>query len=157
MSGLFSKKPNRRFWISAALASAVLSAGGALWAADRTATSNVLPDLFGKATPALPKGALQVQDLQADPKGFTGSILVRGVVAMADPKDPQVVALIDSREARICKDLNCAKFYLPVRVKDKSVKPWDELDVRGTMREDLKSKKSVLLADEVVNLGSIKR
>lgn len=122
-----------------------------------TALATGLPDLFGKAQPPLPKGALQVQDLQADPKGYTGRILVRGVVAKVSPYDPHLFALIDSREARVCQDLQCAKWYLPIKVKDASLKPWDEVNVRGTMTEDPAKKMVYLRADSVENLGSIKK
>jgi hypothetical protein len=135
---------------------AVLLTGGAPWTGNHLAHAG-LPDLFGKAQRPLPKGALQVQDLEADPKGFKGSILVRGVVAKVSPYDPQLFALIDSREARVCQDLNCAKYYLPIKVKDAKLKPWDELNVRGTMAEDPAKKLIYLQADSVENLGPIKK
>lgn len=105
----------------------------------------------------LPKGTLQVQDLQADPKGFTGRILVRGVVGLISPKDPQSFGLIDSREAKLCQDLQCASFYLPVRVKTGTFKPWDEVDLHGTMVQDPKSKTFYFAADSVENLGAIRK
>ena len=152
-----SARSKRGLWVVAALVSAVLVVGGGLWAGDRTATTKGLPDLLGKAQPPLPKGALHVQDLEADPKGYTGSILVRGVVAKASPYDPQLFALIDSREARVCQDLNCAKFYLPMKVKETNLNPWDELNVRGTMATDFSKNMVYLAADAVENLGSIKK
>ncbi|MDA8255824.1 MAG: hypothetical protein M0Z99_09350 [Betaproteobacteria bacterium] len=121
------------------------------------AVAGGLPDLFGKAQPPLPKGALQVQDLEADPKGYTGSILVRGVVAKVSPYDPQLFALIDSREARVCQDLHCAKWYLPIKVRGANLKPWDEVNVRGTMTEDKLRQMVYLRVDSVENLGSIKK
>ena len=135
---------------------AVLLTGGVPWSDSGLAHAG-LPDLFGKAQPPLPKGALQVQDLEADPKGYTGRILVRGVVAKVSPNDPQLFALIDSREARVCQDLHCAKYYLPIKVKDAKLKPWDELNVRGTMAEDSARKLIYLQADSVENLGPIKK
>ena len=133
---------------------AVLLTGGAPWTGNHLAHAG-LPDLFGKAQRPLPKGALQVQDLEADPKGFKGSILVRGVVAKVSPYDPQLFALIDSREARVCRDLNCANYYLPIRTDRTDLRPWDEVDVRGTMTED--ARMVYLKADNLVNLGSIKK
>lgn len=147
----------RRYWMAGALVlGAVFVTGTALLAGGSVANAG-LPDLLGKAQPPLPKGALQVQDLAADPKGYTGSILVRGVVAKVSPNDPQLFGLIDSREARVCKDLHCAKFYLPVKVKDTNLKPWDEVNLRGTMMEDPAKKMVYLRADSVENLGSIKK
>lgn len=147
----------RRYWITGALVlGAALVTGSALLAGGRVANAG-LPDLLGKAQPPLPKGALQVQDLEADPKGYTGKILVRGVVAKVSPSDPHLYALIDSREARVCQDLYCAKFYLPIKVKDTKLKPWDEVNVRGTVAEDADKKMVYLRADSVENLGSIKK
>jgi hypothetical protein len=127
------------------------------WAVYMSNPEQGLPDLLGKTQPQLPEGALQVQDLQADPKGYTGSILVRGVVAVVSPTDPQLFGLIDSREARVCKDLHCAKWYLPVKIKDTALKPWDEVNVRGTMQEDSANQMVYLAAKSVENLGSIKK
>lgn len=122
-----------------------------------TAIADGLPDLFGRSQPPLPKGALQVQDLEADPKGYAGRILVRGVVAKVSPYDPHLFGLIDSREARVCRDLNCAKWYLPIKVTDASLKPWDEVNLHGTMTEDTMRKMVYLRVDAVENLGSIKK
>lgn len=134
---------------------AAMTAGGLLWAGDKPFLKN-LPDLLGKAQPSQPKGTLQVDDLKSDPKGYTGGILVRGVVAKFATYDPHLVGLIDSREARVCRDLNCAQYYLPIRVKDTNLKPWDEVNVRGTMTEDPNTKMVYLAVDSVENLGSIK-
>lgn len=146
----------RGYWIAGALALGAALATGSALLADSNVAHAGLPDLLGKAQPPLPKGALQVQDLEADPKGYTGKILVRGVVAKVSPNDPQLFALIDSREARVCQDLYCAKFYLPIKVKDAKLKPWDEVNVRGTMTDDPAKKLIYLRADSVENLGPIK-
>ena len=155
-TGSSSTAKQRRYWIAGALVlGAALVTGSVLLAGK--ATNAGLPDLLGKAQPPLPKGALQVDDLKSDPKGYTGSILVRGVVAKFAPNDPHLVGLIDSREARVCRDLNCAQYYLPVKIKDANLKPWDEINVRGSMTEDPIKKIVYLHADSVENLGSIKR
>lgn len=147
----------RRHWMAGALVlAAALVTGTALLGGGNVANAG-LPDLLGKAQPPLPKGALQVQDLEADPKGYTGSILVRGVVAVASPNDPHLFGLIDSREARVCKDLHCAKWYLPIKAKGTNLKPWDEVNVRGIMMEEPAKKMVYLRADSVENLGSIKK
>ncbi len=155
-AGSSNTAKKRSYWIAAAL---VLGAALVTWSVLLAvkATNADLPDLLGKAQPLLPKGALQVDDLKSDPKGYTGSILVRGVVAKFAPNDPHLVGLIDSREARVCRDLSCAKFYLPIKIKETNLKPWDEVNVRGTMTEDPNKKIVYLLADSVENLGSIKK
>ena len=147
----------RRYWIAGALVLGVAWVTWGMIVVGSKATSAGLPDLLGRAQPPLPKGALQVDDLKSDPKGYTGSILVRGVVAKFAPNDPHLVGLIDSREARVCRDLNCAQYYLPVKIKDANLKPWDELNVRGSMTADPVKKIVYLQADSVENLGSIKK
>lgn len=155
-TGSSSAVKQRRYWIAGALVlGAAFVTGSVLMAGE--ATNAGLPDFLGRAQPPLPEGALQVDDLKSDPKGYTGSILVRGVVAKFAPNDPHLVGLIDSREARVCRDLNCALYYLPIRVKDTNLKPWDEVNVRGTMMEDPNKKMVYLRADSVKNLGSIKK
>lgn len=143
-------RSKRRFFTRFALVATALI----LWHNNASAE---LPDLLGKATPALPPGALQVQDVEADPKGYTGTILVRGVVAVQSTTDPHLFGLIDSREARVCRDLHCAKYYLPIKVQRTDLKPWDELTVRGTMTEEPEKKWLYLNAESVENLGSIRK
>lgn len=149
------KRNREPLWVFLAIVGAGLAVGGTLLAVESKGQAKALPDLVGKAQPAVSAGALQVKDLESDPKGFKGSILVRGVVAVVSPQDPKLVGLIDSREARVCRDLNCANFYLPTRVDRTDLRPWDEVDVRGTMTED--ARMVYLKADNIVNLGSIKR
>lgn len=156
-TGLSATARKRGYWIAGALfVAAAWVMGGGLSTGGNAASAG-LPDLLGKAQPPLPKGALQVQDLEADPKGYTGSILVRGVVAKVSPYDPHLFGLIDSREARVCQDLHCAKWYLPIKVKDANLKPWDEVNLRGTMTEDKVRQMVYLRVDSVENLGSIKK
>ena len=156
-TGLSATARKRGYWIGGVLFVAAAWVMGGGLSAGGNATSADLPDLLGKAQPPLPKGALQVDDLKSDPKGYTGSIMVRGVVAKFAPNDPHLVGLIDSREARVCKDLQCAQWYLPVKVTQTNLKPWDELNVRGSMTEDPAKKIVYLQADSVENLGSIKK
>lgn len=155
-TGSGSAVKQRRYWIAGALVLGAAFVTGSVLVVGK-ATNAGLPDFLGKAQPPLPDGALQVDDLKSDPKGYTGSILVRGVVAKFAPNDPLLVGLIDSREARVCRDLNCAQYYLPVKIKDANLKPWDELNVRGSMTEDPVKKIAYLHADSVENLGSIKK
>lgn len=150
-----SKRSRKPLWAVLAIVGGGLAIGGTLRAIEANGQGKPLPDLVGKTQPAVQAGALQVMDLKSDPKGFKGSILVRGVVAVVSPQDPKLVGLIDSREARVCRDLHCAKYYLPTRVDRTDLRPWDEVDVRGTMTED--ARMVYLKADDIVNLGPIKR
>lgn len=113
-----------------------------------------LPDLLGAAPRPLPPGVLHVQDLAADLRGYQGEIAVRGVVARYAPNDPQLFALVDTREARLCKSTNCAKFYLPVRWSGGALpKQWDEVDLRGQLVHV--AQLTYLQAVNLENLGPI--
>ncbi len=156
--------PGRRLptWAFLAIVGACMAAGGTLFALEQqpkaAGANGGLPDLIGKDQPAVGTGTLQVKDLKSDPLGYKGTIVVRGVVAMVSTDNPKLLALIDSQEARICRDLNCANFYLPARMSREGLKPWDEVDVRGTVVKDPKdAKKVVLQAESVTSLGSVKR
>lgn len=149
-----NNKSRKPLIIGAVLAIAALAAGGVLWAGDK-AVAKGLPDLLGNQR-ALPPGAVQVEDLAADMSNYKGTITVRGVMAAASPQDPTLISLIDSREARVCSDLHCAKNYLPVRMTGTLPKPWDELNVRGKIADDPKRGFQFVQAESVENLGSIK-
>ncbi|MBI2779945.1 MAG: hypothetical protein HYX62_09250 [Gammaproteobacteria bacterium] len=120
---------------------------------------DTLPDLLGNASHPMSKNGLHVEDIAADAKGYQGEILVRGVVAGVANGDPQLIALIDSREARTCQDLKCAKFYLPVRVPGDTPKEWEEIDamgsiVFGTFKTD--PQRPLLQAVSLKNFGPIR-
>ena len=114
-----------------------------------------LPDLLGAAPRPLPPGVLHVQDLAADLRSYQGEIAVRGIVARYAPNDPQLFALVDTREARLCKSTNCAKFYLPVKWSGIGARPkqWDEIDLRGSLVHG--SQYTYLEAARLENLGAI--
>lgn len=140
----------RRMLVVAAVAlGGIVTAGSVLWAAG----NKPLPDLLGSHRP-LPAGALQVEDVAADLKNYQGTILVRGVMAFTSPKDSTLIGLIDSREARVCQDLKCAKHYLPVKTSGAMPKPWEELNVRGKVVTD--GTLTYVQAESIENLGSIK-
>lgn len=142
-------KQRRILMVGAIALGVTATAGSMLWAAG----NKPLPDLLGSHR-ALPAGALQVEDVAADLKNYQGTILVRGVMAITSPNDPALIGLIDSREARVCQDLKCAKNYLPVKTTGVVPKPWDELNVHGKVVTD--GKRTYLQAESIENLGSIK-
>lgn len=81
-------------------------------------------------------GVLSVSDVQADPSAFKGTITITGVVAKVDPSHPEYFALIETKEAKLCKSTGCAKFYLPVQYDGKPPTEWDEVNVTGTFAQD---------------------
>ncbi len=76
-------------------------------------------------------GILGVSDVQSDPSSIKGAVVVTGVVARVSEKDRQVFAIVDTDEAKHCKSVGCAKFYLPVRFEGPLPKEWDEVNVTG--------------------------
>ncbi len=91
----------------------------------------------GKSKTVKEGGILSVNDIQAGPASFKGIITVTGVVARMHPSDPKVFAMIETKEAIRCKEVDCAKFYLPVRYEGKLPQVWDEVNITGSLaRQD---------------------
>ncbi len=77
-------------------------------------------------------GILTVNDIQADPSAYKGTITITGVVAVFSKRDPKTFAIIDTTEAKTCKTTGCARFYLPVTYEGTIPKVWDEVNVTGS-------------------------
>lgn len=88
---------------------------------------------MGKNVPT--KGVLSVNDIQADPAAYTGTITINGVVSGSSKKGPKVFAIIDTAEAKLCKIVTCAAFYLPVKYAGNAPKEGDEVNVTGSFGE----------------------
>lgn len=86
----------------------------------------------GKAKTPGSSGVLSVNDIQADPSAFKGTITITGVVATVLKDDPKHFAIIDTKEAKLCKSTGCAKYYLPVQYEGKTPILWDEVNVTGS-------------------------
>ena len=80
-------------------------------------------------------GILSVADIQSDPSGVKGTVVVTGVVSRVSEKDKQVFAIIDTDEAKHCQSVGCAKFYLPVHFNGPMPKEWDEVNATGQIVE----------------------
>ncbi len=89
----------------------------------------------GKTKTIKGSGVLSVNDIQADPSAYKGAITVNGVVAILSKQDPKVFAIIETSEAKLCKQTGCARFYLPVRYEGEIPKVWDEVNVTGSLAE----------------------
>lgn len=94
------------------------------------------------------QGILSVNDIQADPAAYTGSVTINGVVASVSKQDPQIFGIIETAEAKLCKILTCATFYLPVKYAGKTPQEGDEINVTGSFGD----KGRVFNATEVVVL-----
>jgi len=81
------------------------------------------------------KGVLTVNDIQADPAAYTGTITINGVVASISKQDPKLFAIIDTAEAKLCKTVTCAMFYLQVKNMGKRPQEGDEINVTGSFGE----------------------
>lgn len=80
-------------------------------------------------------GILSVDDVQGDPSAYKGTITVTGVVAGVSNWDKKVFAIVETREAKTCKQTGCAKFYLPVKYEGEMPKEWDEVNVTGSISD----------------------
>ena len=63
---------------------------------------------------------LSINDVKADPYAYKGTITITGVVAEKSRleryrKDPKIFFMVDTSEAKLCKQTGCAYFDLPVR------------------------------------------
>ncbi len=87
----------------------------------------------GKSKTIKEGGILSVNDIQADPASFKGVIAVTGIVARMHPSDPKVFTIIETKEALHCKEVDCAKFYLPVRYEGKLPQVLDEVNITGSL------------------------
>ncbi|WP_298433537.1 cytochrome c maturation protein CcmE [Geobacter sp.] len=81
------------------------------------------------------KAVLSVNDIQADPTAYTGTITINGVVAGVSKQDPKIFGIIDTAEAKLCKVVTCATFYLPVKYAGQAPKEGDEVNVTGSFGE----------------------
>ncbi len=81
------------------------------------------------------KAVLSVNDIQADPAAYTGTITINGVVSGHSKQDPKIFAIIDTAEAKLCKVVTCATFYLPVKYAGQAPKEGDEVNVTGSFGE----------------------
>lgn len=81
------------------------------------------------------KGILSVNDIQADPDAYTGIVTINGVVTRISKQNPTLFAIIDTAEAKLCKTLTCAKFYLQVKNTGKRPQEGDEINVTGSFGE----------------------
>lgn len=89
----------------------------------------------GKSKAVKEGGILSVNDIQADPYAYKGSITITGVVAGKVKWDPKIFVIVETSEAKICKQAGCAKFYLPVRYEGEMPKEWDEVNITGSFSE----------------------
>lgn len=89
----------------------------------------------GKTKTIKAGGILSVNDIQADPSAYKGTITITGVMAGVSRQDPKVFAIIETSEAKLCKQTGCARFYLFVKHEGTTPKQWDEVNVTGSFVE----------------------
>ena len=63
--------------------------------------------------PQARNGILSINDIQADPAAFTGTITLNGVVSGFSKEDPKTFFIIDTAEVKLCRTVSCGRFYLP--------------------------------------------
>ncbi|KAF0217108.1 MAG: hypothetical protein FD174_3409 [Geobacteraceae bacterium] len=89
----------------------------------------------GMAKKVQTKGVLSVNDIQADPAAYTGTVTINGVVSGFSKQDPKLFTIIDTGEAKLCKIVTCATFYLPVKYAGQAPKEGDEVNVTGSFSD----------------------
>lgn len=87
-----------------------------------------------KASPK--KGVLSINDIQADPAAYKGTVTINGVVSGPSRQDPKVFGMIDTNEAILCKTTHCARFYLFVKYEGQFPQTQDEVNVTGEFIEN---------------------
>lgn len=85
--------------------------------------------------PEAKSGILSVNDIQADPAAYAGSITINGVVSGFSKSSQKTFTIIDTAEAKLCKTVTCARFYLPVSFEGPAPKVGDEINVTGAFKE----------------------
>lgn len=86
---------------------------------------------------AMKQRVLSINDIQADPYAYKGTITITGVVADKSRYkiDPELFLMVETSEAKICKQTGCARFYLPVKYEGKHPTEWDEVNITGEFVE----------------------
>ena len=102
---------------------------------------------------------LTINDVWGDPFAYKGTITITGVVADKSKykkysKDPKVFLIIDIKEAKICKQTGCARFYLPILFEQKHPTEWDEVNITGEFTEF--GNRTVFAAEKVDVLRRLK-
>lgn len=92
----------------------------------------------GKQTTGQTSSELTINDIYADPFGYKGTITVTGVVAnppgdIKSQLPASSFSIIDTSEAKTCKQTGCARFYLPVKYDGQPPTEWDEVNVTGSI------------------------
>lgn len=75
---------------------------------------------------------LNVNDIQADPSSFTGTITINGVMAGVSQTDSKLFGLVDTAEVKACKSVGCGTFILPTKYDGKLPQVGDEINVTGS-------------------------
>lgn len=87
------------------------------------------------AKPQAKNGILSINDIQADPAAYTGTITLNGVVSGFSKEDTKLFALVDTAEVKLCRTVTCGRFYLPVKYDGPAPKIGDEVNVTGEFTE----------------------
>ena len=103
--------------------------------------------------------ALTINDVWGDPFAYKGTITLTGVVADKSKykkysKDPKIFLIIDIKEAKICNQTGCARFYLPIFYEQEHPVEWDEVNITGEFTEI--GNRIVFAADRIEVLRHLK-
>jgi len=95
--------------------------------------------LLGSAASAgfgFPKaGGLDVNDVLADPSGYTSEITVRGGVTIVDTEQ-KLFDIVDYREYRSCRTVDCGRKWISVLFEKDLPKKGDVVEVTGVIEKN---------------------
>jgi len=77
---------------------------------------------------------VNVDDLMKSPEGYTGAIVVEGVVSSVSPEQ-KIIGLIDTREFDTCRITTCSLYTLPVQWSGPMPKVEDSVQVTGEVQK----------------------
>ena len=104
-----------------------------------------------------PANGLDVHDILADPLAYTGEITVRGGVMNVDV-EKKLFEMIDYREYRSCRTVECALKWVTVSYEGDPPEKWDVVEITGIIEKNGSGKGGFIFKTREINIrGTYKR
>ncbi len=111
----------------------------------------VLPAVSSGLTPFPKADGLDVASLVSDPFAYKGELTVRGAVMNVDPMK-KMFQIIDYREYRACRSVDCAKEWTTVLFKGRLPERMNVVEVTGKVEINSAGKEGFVLRAKVVKV-----
>jgi len=108
----------------------------------------------GKApafTPFPKAEGIDVASVASDPLAYKGEVKVRGTVMDADP-GKELFNIIDYREYRACRRIDCAKEWLTILYSGNPPTPASVVEVTGVIEKNSAGKEGYVLRAKTVSV-----